>query len=118
MWSIAFDAPEAQRSVDTGRPESAWNVVAEEEGSRIRLDPDSKSEQDRLYAVNVRGLFLCSKAAVETMALMIVSVAVALLMAFGVWVGPRLTGHVESIKDDTTGTHAAAPAAGRWRARE
>ena len=31
-------------------------------------------------------------------------------MAFGVWVGPRLTGHMETIKD-TTGTHAAAPAA-------
>ena len=31
-------------------------------------------------------------------------------MAFGVWVGPRLTGHMENVKD-TTGTHAAAPAA-------
>jgi hypothetical protein len=31
-------------------------------------------------------------------------------MAFGVWIGPHLTGHTESI-NDTTGTHAAAPAA-------
>ena len=31
-------------------------------------------------------------------------------MAFGVWVGPRLTGHMENAKD-ATATHAAAPAA-------
>ena len=31
-------------------------------------------------------------------------------MAFGVWVGPRLTDHMENIKG-TTGTHAAPPAA-------
>ena len=29
--------------------EGTW--TAEENGSRIRLDPNSKSEQDRLYAV-------------------------------------------------------------------
>ena len=28
MCPIALSAPELQRSVDTGRPDSAWNVVA------------------------------------------------------------------------------------------
>ena len=28
MWPIAFPLPDAHRSVSTGRPESAWNVMA------------------------------------------------------------------------------------------
>jgi uncharacterized lipoprotein NlpE involved in copper resistance len=38
-----------ERKVDPGMLEGTW--TAEEYGSRIRLDPNSKSEQDRLYAV-------------------------------------------------------------------
>ena len=38
-----------ERKVDPGMLEGTW--TAEENGSRIRLDPNSKSEQDRLYAV-------------------------------------------------------------------
>ena len=39
-----------ERKVDPAMLEGTW--TAEENGSRIRLDPDSKSEQDRLYTVN------------------------------------------------------------------
>jgi copper homeostasis protein (lipoprotein) len=38
-----------ERKVEPGMLEGTW--TAEENGSRIRLDPNSKSEQDRLYAV-------------------------------------------------------------------
>ena len=38
-----------ERKVTPSRLEGTW--TAEEGGSRIRLDPNSKSEQDRLYAV-------------------------------------------------------------------
>ena len=39
-----------ERKVEPGMLEGTW--TAEENGSRIRLDPNSKSEQDRLYAAN------------------------------------------------------------------
>ena len=39
-----------ERKAEPGMLEGTW--TAEEEGSRIRLDPNSKSEQDRLYAVD------------------------------------------------------------------
>jgi copper homeostasis protein (lipoprotein) len=38
-----------ERKVEPAMLEGTW--TAEENGSRIRLDPNSKSEQDRLYAV-------------------------------------------------------------------
>ena len=40
-----------ERKVEPGMLEGTW--TAEENGSRIRLDPNSKSEQDRLYAVDL-----------------------------------------------------------------
>ena len=40
------------RKAAAGMLEGTW--TAEENGSRIRLDPNSKSEQDRLYAVTSR----------------------------------------------------------------
>jgi uncharacterized lipoprotein NlpE involved in copper resistance len=39
-----------ERKAEPGMLEGTW--TAEEDGSRIRLDPNSKSEQDRLYAVD------------------------------------------------------------------
>jgi uncharacterized lipoprotein NlpE involved in copper resistance len=39
-----------ERKAEPGMLEGTW--TAEENGTRIRLDPNSKSEQDRLYAVN------------------------------------------------------------------
>ena len=39
-----------ERKVEPDMLEGTW--TAEENGSRIRLDPNSKSKQDRLYAVN------------------------------------------------------------------
>ena len=41
-----------ERKVEPAMLEGTW--TAEENGSRIRLDPNSKSEQDRLYAVTSR----------------------------------------------------------------
>ena len=41
-----------ERKVEPAMLEGTW--TAEENGSRIRLDPNSKSEQDRLYAVDSR----------------------------------------------------------------
>lgn len=39
-----------ERKVEPAMLDGTW--TAEENGSRIRLDPNSKSEQDRLYAVD------------------------------------------------------------------
>ena len=39
-----------ERKVEPAMIDGTW--TAEENGSRIRLDPNSKSEQDRLYAVD------------------------------------------------------------------
>jgi copper homeostasis protein (lipoprotein) len=41
-----------ERKVEPRMLDGTW--TAEENGSRIRLDPNSKSEQDRLYAVTSR----------------------------------------------------------------
>jgi copper homeostasis protein (lipoprotein) len=41
-----------ERKVEPAMLDGTW--TAEENGSRIRLDPNSKSEQDRLYAVDSR----------------------------------------------------------------
>ena len=41
-----------ERKAAPGMLEGTW--TAEENGNRIRLDPNSKSEQDRLYAVTSR----------------------------------------------------------------